>query len=93
MTVKDLIEELQKYPEDLKVWVSDGGYCEGAEPLKNIEKVVAWEADLDGDVVDDEWEYMDKKSFKGCSYPHEIFEIGGDEIIVSKYILMISGEY
>jgi hypothetical protein len=93
MTVKELIEELQKYPKDLKVWVSDGGYCEGATPLKGIEKEVAWEAGLDGDAVGDEWEYMDKSYFKGCSYPHKTFEVGGDEIIVSKYILMINGEY
>ncbi len=55
MTVKELIEHLSKFPQDLKVWVSDGGYCEGAANCIEPVELVAWEAGLDGDEVDDEW--------------------------------------
>lgn len=57
MKVSELIEKLQQFPPDLNVWVSDGGYCEGAEPC--IDPIVrfAWDAALDGDEVSDEYFY------------------------------------
>lgn len=92
MSIAELIKELEKYPKDLKVWVSDGGYCEGATPLKSIEKVVAWEANLDGDAVDDEYEYILENQTTQYMDSHKIIHVGS-EIIASKYILMINGEY
>lgn len=58
MIVSELIAELQKLPPDLKVWVSEGGYVEGAMPLTKIEVEDAWSAGLDGDEVDDEYHFV-----------------------------------
>jgi len=59
MKVKELIKKLSQYPEDMEVWVSDRGYCEGGERLSKIEKVSAYEASLDGDDIDDEYIYVE----------------------------------
>lgn len=59
MKVKELIKKLSQYPEDMEVWVSDRGYCEGGERLTKIEKVSAYEASLDGDEIDDEYIYVE----------------------------------
>jgi hypothetical protein len=60
MKVKELIELLKQYPEDMEVWVSDNGYCEGGEKLTKVEKVSAYDASLDGDEVDGEYIYVDE---------------------------------
>ena len=59
MKVKELIEKLKEYPEDMEIWVSDRGYCEGGIRLEKIEKISAYEADLDGDDIMDEYTYVD----------------------------------
>lgn len=59
MTVQELIDQLKTLPPDLKVWVSDGGYVEGSTRLTSVEVVSAYEAGLDGDEVDGEYEYLD----------------------------------
>lgn len=59
MKVKELIEKLSQYSEDMEVWVSDRGYCEGGERLTKVEKVSAYEAALDGDEIDDEYLYVE----------------------------------
>ena len=59
MTVADLIAELQKLPPEMVVWVSEGGYVEGAMPLMKVEVEEAWAAALDGDEVDGEYHYVD----------------------------------
>ena len=59
MKVKELIKKLSDYPEDMEVWVSDRGYCEGGERLTKVEKVSAYEAALDGDEIDDEYIYVE----------------------------------
>lgn len=51
MTVKELIKHLNKFPLDLKVWVSDGGYCEGATRCIEPVELIAWEAGLDGSIL------------------------------------------
>jgi hypothetical protein len=95
MTVKELIKKLQKYPEDLKVWVSDNGYCEGATPFKEFKVEQAYKAGLDGDEVDNEYLYADdlnedefydyeKKGYK--LFPNKQFPV------FSKQILMIYGK-
>lgn len=58
MNIKKLIEKLKNYPEDMEVWVSDRGYCEGGERLTKVEKVSAHTAGLDGDEIDDEYIYV-----------------------------------
>ena len=57
MTVADLIQMLEVLPQDLTVWVSDGGYCEGAARLTEVQFVNAWDSGLDGDEVNDEYIY------------------------------------
>ena len=59
MKVKELIEKLKEYPEDMEIWVSDRGYCEGGIRLEKIEKISAYEANLDGDDIMDEYTYVD----------------------------------
>jgi hypothetical protein len=91
MTVKKLIEELKKYPEDLKIWVSDKGYCEGATPFKEFKVEQAYEAALDGDEVDDEYTYIDDESEEEIN--RYINEKGYKRFknVLSKEILMIYG--
>ena len=60
MKVKELIKKLSQYPEDMEVWVSDRGYCEGGERLQKVEKVSAYDAALDGDEINDEYVYVDE---------------------------------
>ena len=60
MTVKELIEKLKEYPEDMEIWVSDRGYCEGGIRLEKIEKVSSYDADLDGDDIMDEYTYVEE---------------------------------
>ena len=62
MTIKELMEKLKQYPEDMEVWVSDRGYCEGGKRLTKIEKVSAYDADLDGDDINDEYIYVEEKT-------------------------------
>lgn len=62
MKVKELIDILSQYPEDMEVWVSDKGYSEGGERLSKVEKVLAVDAGLDGDEVDDEYIYIEDKT-------------------------------
>ena len=60
MKVKELIDILKNYPEDMEVWVSDRGYCEGGEKLTKVEKVSAHDVCLDGDEIDDEYIYVEE---------------------------------
>lgn len=60
MKVKELIDILNGYPEDMEIWVSDRGYCEGGERLEKVEKVSAYNVSLDGDEIDDEYIYVEK---------------------------------
>lgn len=60
MKVKELKELLNNYPDYLEIWVSDGGNSEGGRRLTKVEKVLAVDAGLDGDEVDDEYFYIDE---------------------------------
>jgi len=60
MKVKELIDILKNYPEDMEVWVSDGGSSEGGVRLTKVEKVSAYDAGLDGDDIDDEYIYVEE---------------------------------
>lgn len=95
MTVKELIEELQKYPEDLNVWVSDGDYCEGATPFKEFKVEQAYEAQLDGDEVNDEYMYAnDLNEDEFYTYEQKGYKLFPNEQfpVMSKEILMIYGK-
>ena len=59
MKVKELIEKLSQYPENMEIWVSDRGCSEGGERLTKVEKVSAYDACLDGDSIDDEYIYVE----------------------------------
>ena len=56
----ELRKLLEEFPDDMEVWVSDNGYCEGGERLQKVQKVLAYSAGLDGDEVDDEWVYIEE---------------------------------
>jgi hypothetical protein len=60
MKVKELIEQLAQYPEDMEVWVSDRGYVEGGERLEKVEQISAYSAGLDGDEIGDECIYVEE---------------------------------
>lgn len=60
MKVKELIEQLAQYPEDMEVWVSDRGYVEGGERLVKVEQISAYSAGLDGDEIGDEYIYVEE---------------------------------
>jgi hypothetical protein len=92
MTVKQLIKKLQKYPEDLKVWVSDNGYCEGATPFKEFKVEQAYKVGLDGDEVDDEYTYIDDETEEEINkyMKEKNYQRFGN--VLSKKILMIYGK-
>lgn len=88
MTVQQLIEHLQQFPPDLEVWVSDGGYCEGATKCIAPEKKIAWEAGLDGDEVGDEWVYDKMSSYwESQGYTEVEHELLSKEIVLLKSTL------
>jgi hypothetical protein len=101
MIVADLIKELQKYPQDLGIWVSDDNMGEGALPLLKVRKVLAVEAGLDGDEVDDEYDYpeeFDKLEPESVEFTQLIMHWNEKgyryiaypgEHAVSKYILLL----
>jgi hypothetical protein len=60
MNVKELKEILEQYPEDMQIWVSDRGYCEGGEKLVKVERTSAYSASLDGDEIDDEYFFVEE---------------------------------
>jgi hypothetical protein len=92
MIVKQLIKKLQKYPEDLKVWVSDNDYCEGATPFKEFKVEQAYKAGLDGDEVDDEYTYIDDETEEEINkyMKEKNYQRFGN--VLSKKILMIYGK-
>lgn len=49
MTVKELIEELQRYPDEMKVILRDGDYHRGVTETRLI--------DIESDEIHDEYEY------------------------------------
>ena len=90
MKVKDLIEQLKQYPEDMEVWVSDGGYSEGGVRLTKIEKKPAHEAGLDGDDVDDEYLYIDDNNINIPEYLAKGYLLSKDGDVLYKEILYLN---
>lgn len=89
MNVKELIEELQKYPDDMEIWISDKGYSEGGERLTKIEKVIAVDAGLDGDDIDDEYIYIEEDT-NISSYLVKGYILSEDGETLSKEILYLN---
>lgn len=79
MKVKDLKAILEQYPDEMNIWVSDGGLGEGGNPLYKIEKMIAWDADLDDDDIDDEYIFVED-------------DTNISEYLVKGYILSENGE-
>lgn len=91
MTVKELITKLQKYPENMKVWVSDNGYCEGGIPLDKVEKVMALNVYLDGDEVNNEYLYTeDLTESQVKKYLKKGYFLSNDETQLSKEIIYLN---
>lgn len=89
MNVKELKEILNQYPDDMEIWVSDRGYCEGGERLVKVEKKIAYEAGLDGDEILDEWIYTDSDTNLD-EYKLKGYSISEDGEVLSKEILYLN---
>ncbi len=95
MNVKKLKEILSKYPDDMNIWVSDAGYCEGGNPLLKVEKVLAYNAELDGDQINDEYIHIDdfKEDKRDINwYKNNGYKKLKGEQVYSKEILLIKTE-
>ena len=89
MNVKEIKQLLNKYPDDMEIWVSDGGNSEGGERLIKVEKVLAVDAGLDGDDIDDEYVYIDD-DVDVLSYLERGYILSKDGDAVSKEILYLN---
>ena len=90
MKVKELINILSQYPEDMEVWVSDRGYCEGGEKLTTVEKVVAYDASLDGDEINDEYIYVEGEDIDIQEHLAKGYVLTDDGSVLSKYIIYLN---
>lgn len=90
MKVKDLIAKLKQYPDDMEVWVSDRGYCEGGEPLQKVEKVLAYDAGLDGDSIDGEYIYIEDLTEDPEHYLSQDYHLHKDGDVLSKEIVYLN---
>lgn len=75
----------------MEIWVSDNGYCEGGERLTKIKKVLAVDAGLDGDEVDDEYVYIDD-DIDVLSYLERGYSLSKDGDALSKEILYLNNK-
>jgi hypothetical protein len=89
MKNKELQELLKQFPDDMEVWVSDRGYVEGGERLVKVEKVMACDAALDGDDVDDEYIYVEKDT-NISSYLVKGYILSEDGKVLSKEIIYLN---
>ena len=90
MKVKELINILNQYPEDMEVWVSDNGYCEGGEKLTKVEKLLAYGAGLDGDEIDDEYIYVEVEDIDIQEYLAKGYVLTNGESVLSKHIIYLN---
>jgi len=89
MTVKELIKILEQYPPDMGIWVSDRGYCEGGERLVKVEKILADDAGLDGDDIDDEYLYVEDDT-NISKYLKKGYILSEDGEVLSKEIIYLN---
>jgi hypothetical protein len=92
MKNKDLQELLKQFPDDMKIWVSDGGNGEGGQPLVKVEKVLAMDAGLDGDSVDDEYIWVDDKFLDVAKYLSNGYIMSDDGEYLTKEIIYLNGD-
>lgn len=90
MKVKELINILSQYPEDMEVWVSDRGYCEGGEKLVKVEKLLAYDAGLDGDGVDDEYIYVEGEDIDIQEHLAKGYVLTDNGSVLSKHIIYLN---
>jgi hypothetical protein len=89
MKIKELKQILEQYPEELEIWVSDSGYIEGAERLTRVAKMLAYQADLNGDCVDDEYLYIeDDTDIK--KYVDNGYTLLADKSVLTKEIIILN---
>lgn len=98
MNVGDLKKILNQFPDDMDIWVSDFGLGEGGSRINKVESVLAYNASLDGDEVDDEYIYEEDLIENGED-PEEFLSKGYTRLsessfnlgpVLSKTILFIS---
>lgn len=93
MNVKQLKEILNQYNDDMELWVSDNDLGEGAKPLESIKKELAFKASLDGDLIDNEYYYVE---YENESEIKKLIKEGylfcDNNKILSKEILIINDE-
>jgi hypothetical protein len=90
MKVKELINILSQYPEDMEIWVSDRGYCEGGEKLTTVEKLLAYDASLDGDEINDEYIYVEGEDIDIQEHLDKGYVLTDDGSVLSKYIIYLN---
>jgi hypothetical protein len=90
MKVKELINILSQYPEDMEVWVSDRGYCEGGEKLTTVEKLLAYDASLDGDEINDEYIYVKGEDIDIQEHLAKGYILTDDGSVLSKHIIYLN---
>ena len=90
MKVKELINILSQYPEDMEVWVSDNGYCEGGEKLTKVEKLLAYDAGLDGDSIDDEYIYIEGEDINIQEHQAKGYILTDGGSVLSKHIIYLN---
>ena len=81
---------LSQYPEDIEVWVSDNGYCEGGEKLTKVEKLLAYDAGLDGDSIDDEYIYIEGEDINIQEHQAKGYVLTDGGSILSKHIIYLN---
>jgi hypothetical protein len=90
MKVKELINILSQYPEDMEVWVSDKGYSEGGEKLTKIEKLLAYDAGLDGDEINDEYIYVEGEDINIQEHQAKGYVLTDGGSVLSKHIIYLN---
>ena len=90
MNVKELINILSQYPEDMEVWVSDKGYGEGGEKLTKVEKLLAYDAGLDGDSIDDEYIYIEGEDINIQEHQAKGYILTDGGSVLSKHIIYLN---
>lgn len=90
MNKRELIKLLEKFPDDMEIWVSDRGCCEGAIPLQKVEKVSAYDTPLDGDLVEDEYYYIMNLKNQIEEFLKKGYILSKDKIVVTKEIILLN---
>jgi hypothetical protein len=90
MKLKELINILSQYPEDMEVWVSDRGYCEGGEKLTKVEKLIAYDAGLDGDEIDDEFIHVEGEDIDIQEHLNKGYVLTDGGSVLSKHIIYLN---